>query len=475
MSKLILLFGAAVVAGGLFYRFAKWERSAREHWVVFFILGMLIIEASLYGNYNDVPRGIFHPGTGSFQFRLPEVVITVALLARLAVKGWPVRVGFPALAWTVVAAWWTLEMVEGLLRHNSTVYLPYEAKAIIYVMGAYALASGVPVRRFLEGRGFERTVRWSALIATALILMTMGKVSYNVHLPLVPLSDTGPMGTDAAAIFLAIGIIGLLFELTKEHRSRRNLVAVVPLVLSPLFAYQRGVLLMEGAVVIVMLLVASGRTARRRLRVRAGEVLVIALAVVGGGLGVAIIPAITAQKSVTAPFSSTLNRTLGTTLSSRAKQESAQDRLTKWDVALRDAEQQPILGQGLGFEYSYFQTGPNVFIVTDLTENIGLDLWLRTGLIGLGVFLLAVVLALANGFATWRLHPDSMVAVFALALTVVVIGLLAAGQVESIFENYRLATVLGLSLGMLRSAVTSGGGGPTAMRSYQAMRQYEVI
>jgi hypothetical protein len=68
-----------------------------------------------------------------------------------------------------------------------------------------------------------------------------------------------------------------------------------------------------------------------------------------------------------------------------------------------------------------------------------------------------------------------MVAVLALALSVVVIGLLAAGQVESIFENYRLATVFGLSLGMLRSAVTSGGGGPTAMRSYQALRQYEVI
>ncbi len=142
MSKLILLLGAAVVAGGLFYVFAQWERSAREHWVVFFILGMLIVEASLYGNYNDVPRGIFHPGTGSFQFRLPEVVISVALLARLAVKGWPLRIGFPALAWTVVAAWWTLEMVEGLLRHNSTVYLPYEAKAIIYVMGGIRAGVG---------------------------------------------------------------------------------------------------------------------------------------------------------------------------------------------------------------------------------------------------------------------------------------------------------------------------------------------
>jgi O-antigen ligase len=113
--------------------------------------------------------------------------------------------------------------------------------------------------------------------------------------------------------------------------------------------------------------------------------------------------------------------------------------------------------------------------VTDLTENIGLDLWLRTGLIGLGLFLLALVTSLVNGFATWRLHPDPEVAVLALALFAVVVGMIAKGQVESIFENYRLATVLGLSLGMLRSAVTSGGGGPTAMRTYQAMSHYEVI
>ena len=102
---------------------------------------------------------------------------------------------------------------------------------------------------------------------------------------------------------------------------------------------------------------------------------------------------------------------------------------------------------------------------TDLTENIGLDLWLRTGLIGLALFLAAIVVSLVNGFATWRLHPDRMVAVLALALVAVVVGFIAKGQVESIFENYRLATVLGLSLGMLRSAVTSGGGGPAAMRT----------
>ena len=66
-----------------------------------------------------------------------------------------------------MAAWWALEAVEGILRHNSFVKLPYEAKAIIYVMAAYALASGVPIRRYLEGRGFELLLRWSAFSSSS--------------------------------------------------------------------------------------------------------------------------------------------------------------------------------------------------------------------------------------------------------------------------------------------------------------------
>jgi len=475
VSKLILLAGAGAASLMLLYVFLRWERSGREHWVIFLLLGVLVVDSSLWDNQTTEPQGLFHPGTGTLNFRLPEVIITVALVARLLIKKKPERVGLPALLWLTVAAWWTLEAMEGILRHNSTVKLPYEAKAIIYVMGAYALASGVPIRRFLEGRGFERLVRWSALSATVLLVLRLGHKQFALHLPGIRILDFGSVGTDAATIFVSVGVIGFLLELGKEQRSRVNILCTVPLALTAFFAYQRAVLLTLGAVVVVVVVVASGSTARRRLRIRSGEVAVAALAVVGVVLGVAIIPAITAQKSLTGPLAATISHTVGATLNSQAKQESAQDRINKWTVALADAKQHELLGQGLGFEYSYFQAGPNQYITTDLTENIGLDLWLRTGIIGLVLFLLALVSSLVNGFAAWRLHPDPMVGVLALALFAVVIGLVTKGQVESIFENYRLATVLGLSLGMLRSAVTSGGGGPAAMRDYQAMSHYEVM
>jgi O-antigen ligase len=463
----MLLLVAAVPAGAiLLYVFYRWERAGREHWVVFLILGLLVVESSLYENATLMPRGFFHPGSGSFQFRLPEILITLVILARLIVRGRPVRIGVPALLWMGVAGWWTVELIEGLIRHNSTVKLPFEAKAIVYVMGAYALASGVPVRRFLDGPGFQRLLRWSALPATALVSLALAKKTYAAHLPLFPLNNFGALGTDAATIFVCIGVIGFLLELAKDRRSAFNILCTVPLLFSAFLSHQRAVLLTLGATVVVVLAAVLGPTSRQRLRVRAGEVVVAVLAVVGVVLGEAVVPAVTAQRPVQSPLITKVVNTVGNTIGSTGKAQSAQSRLNKWRIAFDDAKQEPIIGQGLGFTYSYFSPGPNVYVVTDLTENIGLDLWLRTGLIGLALFLVALLVSLVNGLAAWRLHPDRMVAVLALALVAAVVGLIAKGMVESIFENYRLATVLGLSLGMLRSAVTSGGGNLMAMRTY---------
>jgi hypothetical protein len=475
-SKLPLLAGAGAMSCIVVYVFARWERTNREHWVVYLLLGLIVFDSVLYANQTLAPRGLLHPGSGSFEFRLPEVIITLALVARLVAKGAPRVIGLPALLWLAVGAWWAVEAVEGLIHHNSTVKLPYEAKAIVYVVGAYALAAGVPIRKFLEGRGLQRLLRWSALGAVVLLLMTLDHHrTISLHVPLLPLVGFGQMGTDAATVFVVVGVLGFVIELAKERRNALNLACVVPLAASPFFAYQRAVLLTLGAVVTVIVLVALGSTARRRLRVRASEVALAALAVVGVVLGVSVVPALTSQGSFNSPLTTTIRKQLETTLTSEAKVESAQSRINKWSVALKDAEQHPVLGEGLGFTYSYFTPGPNVFTVTDLTENIGLDLWLRTGLVGVALFLAALLSSLVNGFAAWRMHPDRLVAVLALALLAVVVGMVAKGQVESIFDNYRLATVLGLSLGMLRAAVTSGGGGLVAMRVQQAYRHYEAV
>jgi hypothetical protein len=454
MIQAVILLVAACVAGGLFAFFVRWERTGKEHFVVVLLIAMLVIETSLYENQNDMPRDIFHPGTGTLQFRLPEVIITLALVARIVARGRPLRVGFPALLWLAFGAWYAVALVEGLLRHNDYTQIPYEGKAIVYVVGGYALASGVPIWRFLHARVFERLVRWSAIMATILIIMAAAKKEYAVSLPLLPLPDFGVDGNDAATIFAALGLVGLMLELAKEKRSRLTLLCVVPLLFSPFLADQRAVLVMLGASVTVVLLAASGATARRRLRVTSAEVVLSALAVVGVVLAIAVVPAAENQRPVVVPLGSTIAQTFGST----AKVESAADRASKWDVAFADVRQHPIIGSGMGLEFSFWDPGPNQYEMTDVTENIGLDLWLRAGLIGLGLFMLALVVSVVEGLSAWRHHPDRMVAVLALALVAVVVGFFAKGMVESILEKYRLATMLGLSLGLLRSAVTSDGG-----------------
>ena len=232
---------------------------------------------------------------------------------------------------------------------------------------------------------------------------------------------------------------------------------------------------MLGTTVVIVVIVAMGSVARRRLRVHVGEVVMTALAVVGVSLAVSLIPAATTQSAVNAPFTSTISHTIGDTLGSEGKAESAQDRINKWTVAWDTARQHVILGWGLGKEYTYFATGPNVYVTTGIAENLELDLLLTSGVVGLVLFFLAMGVSVVDGFGAWRLHPDRTMAVAALALVAVVVGFMAKGQVESIFENYRLATEWGLFLGLLRSVVTSAGGSLRALRTFDPDRQYEVV
>jgi O-antigen ligase len=467
MTQVAILLVAAALAALLFGQFGRWERMGKEHYVVVGLLAVLVAETTLYENQDNMPRDLFHPGSGALEFRLPEVIITLALLARLVVRGRSTRVGVVPLLWAAFGAWIAVAVAEGVLRHNDLVQIPYQGKVVIYVVGGYALASGVPIQRFLQGRAIELLVRWSALAATTVMVLTAAHKSFSVGLPVLPLPDFGIDGSDAATIFAAIGLIGLLLELAKEKRSRLTLVATVPLLLSPFLSDQRAVLIMLGAAVTTLLVVATGPTARRRLRVKSAEVLLTALAVVGVVLGVSVIPAAQSQSAVVVPGANTIARTFNTT----GKIQSAQDRASKWNVAFSYIREHPILGNGLGLEFSFYEPGPNHFTMTDVTENIALDLWLRAGLIGLGLFVLALLFSLYDGLVVWRLHPDRMVAVLALALVAVVVGLVAKGMVESIFEKYRLATMLGLSLGLLRSAVTSAGGSRLASRRAHAYQE----
>ena len=114
-----------------------------------------------------------------------------------------------------------------------------------------------------------------------------------------------------------------------------------------------------------------------------------------------------------------------------------------------------LIGWGLGVEFPYYETGSRTIVTTAYAHNIVLDLWLRVGLIGLALFLIALFASAAGGLRTWRRHPDPMTAALSLAVVAVSAGLVATAFLEPFLDEYRLATLFGVFLGMGRAGVTS--------------------
>ena len=448
---LIVLAGLAVAVIKLFVR---WEREGKEHLVPLVLLGMLIVEATIYADQNTLPRGIFHPGSGSAQLRLPEIYITFALIARLIARGRPQRISLPAGLWLAFAAWMVVGVVEGRLYHNSLSQDLYEAKDILYIVGAYALAAGVPVRRYFDSGDLKKLGWLAVACASILDLMTIGRISISTNLPLLPLQGFGAVGSETAALTLAVGTMCFVPRLLTGPVKLRHVLALVPLLVSVVLADQRAVLVNLAvlvSVIFVVLLIGHRHSVVRQLHIRAGQVLLALLAVVALGIAVLVVPAALDRQPVHVPLVSTFQ----SLFHSEGKAESAQDRLNLAAEAEKLIPQHAIIGWGLGVEFPYYEAGTRTIVTTAYAHDIALDLLLRLGAIGLVLFVAAFGASIVGGIQVWRRHPEPMIAGFALALVAVMAGLIATGFLEPFLDEYRLATLFGVSLGMLRACVTS--------------------
>src|SRR5580704_7346693 len=128
MLKLFVVLILLGVAAGIVALFVRWEKEGREHLVPLLLLGLLVVAATIYADQITLPRSIFHPGSGSTQLRLPEIYLTLALLARLIARGKATGIGLPAGLWLVFGAWMLVGAVGGVLDHNRRTQNLYEAK-----------------------------------------------------------------------------------------------------------------------------------------------------------------------------------------------------------------------------------------------------------------------------------------------------------------------------------------------------------
>jgi O-antigen ligase len=447
------------VAAGIVALFVHWERTGRDHLVPLVLLGMLVVEGTLYAGPDALPRGLFHPGSGSTQLRLPEIYITFALIARLVARAKPTRIGLPAGLWLAFGAWMAVGVVEGKLYGNIFSQDLFEAKDILYIVGAYALAAGVPIRRYIDSGDLFRLGTLCIVCASVLDVMTLAHVSVNTTLPLLPLQGFGEVGAETAALFLAIVTMCFLVRLAAGPVKFRHVLALIPVVGSVLLADQRAVLVNLAVVVVVVVVgVMIGPRAgiSRQLFVSSGQVFLTFLAVAAIGILMVVVPAAVDRQPAQVPLASSYQ----SLFHNEGKAESAQDRLNLVAEAETLIPQHVIIGWGLGVEFPYYETGTRMVQTIAYAHNLILDLWLRLGLIGLGIFTAALAASVKGGLGVWRRSRDRQTAILALGLVGIVGGLVATGLLEPLLDEYRFAVLLGVSLGMLRACVTATGGGP---------------
>jgi O-antigen ligase len=444
MTAPLLVAAALLTGAAALWWLIRLERAGRRLVVVEFMLGLLVFESVLYPSPFDVPAGLLHPDLGGLSFRLYEVVIALALVARVITNP-PRRLGTALRLWIAFGLWLTAMALVGLIEGHPLDLVTFEAKAAVY-LGALALTAGVPYEEWRRNRTLPRLIGASAALSAAILVMTRGDLVVDLDLRGLPGASFGEMGTDTATLFASLGVIALTATLCRSDSRMPPLVTAVPLLLAPLAAEQRAAVLGLLASLAVLAAAWVSATGRRRVTATPREAL-IALSLVAGLALVPVIVEAASGRAVALPFQESVE----TVVQSQGKEMSAEGRRNQWREVAPLIARGPLFGHGLGTTYRYYEPGKYKIVSTDLTHNIIGDLLLRTGLVGAALFLLALGATLREGLRAWRDHTDQTAAAFALGCVAVVAGLLAKGMVESLFEKFRLATLLGLLLGVLLS------------------------
>jgi O-antigen ligase len=348
------------------------------------------------------------------------------------------------MLWLALLAWLVTAGVVGVYDGNPLRLVGFHGKAIVY-LGALVLAADIPLEQYIAKGQLERFLGWTAALAVVLIATDIAHVDITRDLPLLPLQNLGTMGSDAATIFTGLGSLAVAIGLFSAERRGRLLATAVPLLATPVVADQRAAFIALGVSLATVL--AGMLLSHRRVHVTPTEG-ALAVAAVAAILLVSTLPGLIGDTTVKLPFQNELT----TTFTSYEEVLTTRDRLNQWSAAGPLIAERPIFGWGLGKEYTYYDPGHLVFKPIDLTHNILGDLLLRSGAVGLALFLLALGSTAIRLVRAWWTQGDDRAAAFALGAGAVVAGLLGKGMAESIFEKYRLCIALGLGIGTMLAA-----------------------
>ena len=441
-TQALVVLAALLIGGAFFAIFLRLEVSGRRHVQAQMIIVLLLVEQLIHPNEAQTPAGLFRVPVGPVDMRPIDFVVVAALAARLATSSLPTKVGRSALLWTGFAVWYSAMGVVGYLNGNLTSEVVFQGRLLISGVGVMIVVAGCDVRKLIAADAVGRFGRAVGIVAMGLFATHLAGLSFGLAAPVVGFDSIGALGGDARTILPSLGIATVLNEVAQ---SRRRMTVILPsavMVISPIVASQAGPYLALLAALAVLAAVATTATWRARTQLSASDVVFSSLVIAGvaalgffasGGQS----PAFVGQFE-----DAVLSDSQSTTTS---------ERVQLWDEATERVWASPVWGEGLGVRGTIERPWPQR-AATATFHNVGFDIAVRSGLVGLGLLVFALISSLFDARRVWLHHSLNTIATLTLAATVAIAALGSRSFVSSTFERSRVVAALFIAIGIILAA-----------------------
>ena len=438
----MLLLAIGLASLGVLAWFYTLELNGRRNTIFVVLVVTLIVEAMLAGRAANVPVGILRPRLMGQDFRPPDLIIVAAIAARILTAA-PRSISSVAAAWSAFVAVYVLGAVIGILNDLPMVDVLYQGKLAFYVVGGIVVASGADVRRVFDQVGYL------ALFLAPLVPISLAMTTFNTRLaidtPIQRLRGIGVLSNDSITVLVLIGAMVMITEACRSRPRVLVLVAGTVLLLSPVSGEQRGSYVVLAMVVVALGLLYMGETWRRRSAVGGIEVLL--------GIG-ALVAMVIVGFLITASPGVIVNQVEGA-FGGEIEQRTTQSRIQLYNEAFESIREHPFIGSGVGTTVMRTVVSTQEQIPA-AAHNIVLDMWLRVGVIGLALFVIALAVTTKNGVAIWRSKADNPTAAVAVSCVVIMLGVVAKAMVEPALDKFRLSLLLGLAVGGVVASMRAG-------------------
>jgi O-antigen ligase len=428
--------------------FVELERRNLSHVPAAIALGFLVFESVLLPAQAQVPSGLFRFGAAGQDIRITVLPAILAVVARVWVRGFPRRVSTTGLLWTAYLTWYGLGAVIGHVRGHPNDVIIFEFRSVIMIAAGYLLFAGTPIHAFMGRRAVGA---WTAVLAVAIAIVsttTLFDLYTELSLGVQRFPGFGSYGPSGRSVVAAMAVVLVVTEGCRSRPRSWILTCGVLLLVSPIVGVQRASMVQAAVSFVLLGIVVFGSTWRARAEVTPTVSGLVVLGLVGLVIFVIVLPpAVTGEPSAVVA-------NLDRAFSGEGQQGSVDARQRLWSETRDLIEEHPVFGWGLGQRSELTRPFP-LEPVEVSSHNILLDVMIRTGVIGLVLFALAVGASLLDALRAWRTSPDVMAGAFGVACAIALVGLIAKGLVESIFENFRLALLFGMLVGGIAAAARS--------------------